>query len=66
MMWIHDVVRVFLILSIGIIGVDIMFSSAVLDRPIEEKAVFGLIGLFVTAIAFLFLYLNKGVIYMFD
>jgi hypothetical protein len=65
-MWINDVVRVFLILSIGIFGVGIMFSSAVVDRPIEEKAVFSLIGLFVTAIALLFLYLNKNVIYIFD
>ncbi len=58
-MRLHDIVKVLLILSIWIIGAGIMFSSTVLGRPVEEKAVFALIGLFVIAIVILFLYLYK-------
>jgi len=47
-------------------GVGIMFSSAVLSNSIEEKAAFALIGLFVTGISFLFLYLNKDVLSLLD
>lgn len=50
-MRLYDIVKVLLILSIGVIGAGIIFSFTVLGRPVEEKAVFALIGLFVTAIA---------------
>jgi len=43
-----------------------MFSSALLGKPVIEKAAFALIGLFVTAIAFLFLMLNKDALSIFD
>jgi hypothetical protein len=65
-MVLYNLVRFLFILGIGFAGVGIMFSSALLGKPIEEKAIFATIGLFVTSIAFLFLYLNKDVLSMFD
>ena len=50
------------VLGIMVTGVGIMFSSIVLSKSIEEKAAFALIGLFITGISFLFLYLNKDVL----
>jgi hypothetical protein len=47
----HDIVKVLLILSIGVIVAGVMISSIVLGGPVEEKAVYALIGLFVIAIA---------------
>ncbi len=65
-MWIQYLVRLSLILGIGITGVGIMLSSAVLGKPIVEKAAFAMIGLFVIAIAFFFLLLNKDALSIFD
>ena len=53
-------------LVIMVAGVGIMFSSIVLSKSIEEKAAFALIGLFITGISFLFLYLNKDVLNLLD
>ena len=53
-------------LVIMVAGVGIMFSSIVLSKSIEEKAAFALIGLFITSISFLFLYLNKDVLNLLD
>ncbi len=66
MMWFQNLLRFSFIIGIGIAGVGIMFSSAMLGKPLAEKAAFAMIGLFITGIAFIFLYLNKDVLSMFD
>ena len=43
-----------------------MFENRKLSKSIEEKAAFALIGLFITGISFLFLYLNKDVLNLLD
>jgi len=65
-MWFQYIIRLLFVLGIMVAGVGIMFSSIVLSRSIEEKAVFALIGLFITGISFLFLYLNKDVLSLLD
>ena len=65
-MWFQYIIRLLFVLGIMVAGVGIMFSSVVLSRSIEEKAAFALIGLFITAISFLFLYLNKDVLGLLD
>ena len=66
MIWVQNLIRFSFIIGIGIAGVGIMLSSAMLGKPLAEKAAFALVGLFVTGIAFLFLYLNKDVLSMFE
>ncbi len=65
-MWFQYIIRLLFVLGIMVAGVSIMFSSIVLNKSIEEKAVFALIGLFITGISFLFLYLNKDVLSLLD
>lgn len=65
-MWIQYIIRLLFVLVIMVAGVGIMFSSIVLSKSIEEKAAFALIGLFITGISFLFLYLNKDVLTLLD
>ena len=65
-MWFQYVIRLLFVLVIMVAGVGIMFSSIVLSKSIEEKAAFALIGLFITGISFLFLYLNKDVLNLLD
>ena len=65
-MWMQYLVRLSFVAGIGITGIVIMFSSALLGKPVIEKVAFALIGLFVTAIAFLFLMLNKDALSIFD
>ncbi|MCX9074622.1 MAG: hypothetical protein OIN88_08195 [Candidatus Methanoperedens sp.] len=61
-MMINELVRVLFVAVIVVVGVAIMFASATLNKQLDEKAVFGVIGLMVTAIGFMFLYLNKSII----
>ena len=65
-MWFQYVIRLLFVLVIMVAGVGIMFSSIMLSKSIEEKAAFALIGLFITGISFLFLYLNKDVLNLLD
>ena len=65
-MWFQYIIRLLFVLVIMVAGVGIMFSSIVLSKSIEEKAAFALIGLFITGISFLFLYLNKDVLNLLD
>jgi len=65
-MWFQYIIRLLFVVGIMVAGVGIMFSSVVLSKSIEEKAAFALIGLFITGISFLFLYLNKDVLSLLD
>ena len=65
-MWFQYIIRLLFVVGIMVTGVGIMFSSIILSKSIEEKAAFALIGLFITAISFLFLYLNKDVLSLLD
>jgi len=65
-MWFQYIIRLLFILGIMVAGAGIIISSIVLSKSFEEKAAFALIGLFITAISFLFLYLNKDVLSFLD
>ena len=65
-MWFQYIIRLLFVLGIMVAGVGIMFSSLMLSKSIEEKAAFALIGLFITGISLLFLYLNKDVLNLLD
>ena len=65
-MWFQYIIRLLFVVGIMVAGVGIMFSSIILSKSIEEKAAFALIGLFITGISFLFLYLNKDVLNLLD
>jgi hypothetical protein len=65
-MWFQYIIRLLFVVGIMVAGVGIMISSIVLSKSIEEKAAFALIGLFITGISFLFLYLNKDVLNLLD
>jgi hypothetical protein len=66
MMWFQNLIRFSFIIGIGIAGVGIMSHQPCWVNPLAEKAAFAMIGLFITGIAFIFLYLNKDVLSMFD
>ena len=65
-MWFQYIIRLLFILGIMVAGAGIIISSIVLSKSFEEKAAFALIGLFITGISFLFLYLNKDVLSFLD